>query len=453
MVNSSGDMPLVSIIIRTKNEEKWIGSCLRATCNQTYKNIEIILVDNKSSDLTLTRAKEYPVKVVTIDNFLPGKAINMGIKASAGEYLVCLSGHCVPTNDTWLEKLIYDLKDPNVAGVYGRQEPLSFTSDIDKRDLLITFGMDKKIQIKDSFFHNANSAFRRDVWDRYPFDEEVTNIEDRVWGQEIIIAGMKIIYEPEASVFHWHGIHHDLNPERAHKIVRIMEGLEGLINKPNDNGLENMNIVALIPVRGASTKVGEKYLLEYTLRVAFESELINQVIVSTDNLETSKLAKSLGASVPFLRPIHLSENYIDISEVLRYSLNQIEKLYGVPDLVVLMDETYPFRKVEYIDQMIRQLVREGQDSMVAVKTEDRGVWLDTNGELELFSDGFVPNSMKESRALVGMIGFGYVTHPMFIRTSNLYGNRLGVYNIEDPFTSIQVRDSFGVTIAEKFLEF
>jgi glycosyltransferase involved in cell wall biosynthesis len=222
------DQKKVSVIIRTKNEEKWITACLRSVYNQNYKNIEVIIVDNESTDKTLAKAQEFPVKVVSIKDFLPGKAINDGIRASSGEYVVCLSGHCVPVNHDWLGSLVQDLDKKNVAGVYGKQEPLSFTSDLDKRDLLIVFGKDKKVQVKDSFFHNANSAFRRDIWDKYPFDEQVTNIEDRVWGEQIVAQNLNIIYEPNASVYHWHGIHQDLSPERAKSIVKILEGMEGL---------------------------------------------------------------------------------------------------------------------------------------------------------------------------------------------------------------------------------
>ena len=46
---------LSSIIIRTKNEERWINSCLDSIYNQTYKNFEIILVDNLSNDKTVEK--------------------------------------------------------------------------------------------------------------------------------------------------------------------------------------------------------------------------------------------------------------------------------------------------------------------------------------------------------------------------------------------------------------
>ena len=130
--------PLVSIIIRVKNEERWITSCLKGIFSQDYKNFEIIIVDNNSSDLSLEKAKEFKVKTINIEKFKPGKAINDGIRNSSGEIIVCLSGHCVPTSKKWLSNLIKELSNNKIAGVYGRQEPFSFSSDLDKRDLSST---------------------------------------------------------------------------------------------------------------------------------------------------------------------------------------------------------------------------------------------------------------------------------------------------------------------------
>ena len=143
---------LVSIIVRSKNEENWIGDCLHAIRNQSYKNIEIILVDNMSDDKTVAKALEYDIHLVEIDKFLPGKAINDGIRASKGEYIVCISAHCIPTDKTWLENLMSPLSDEKIVGVYGRQLPMNFTSALDKRDLAIVFGLDSRVQTKDGFF-------------------------------------------------------------------------------------------------------------------------------------------------------------------------------------------------------------------------------------------------------------------------------------------------------------
>ena len=68
--------PLASIIIRTRNEETWISKCLKAVYSQTIKSIEVIIVDNNSIDSTLARARQFPVKIVHQEVFLPRKALN-----------------------------------------------------------------------------------------------------------------------------------------------------------------------------------------------------------------------------------------------------------------------------------------------------------------------------------------------------------------------------------------
>ena len=126
-------MPSVSIIIRTKNEERWIGTCLKEVFNQSYNDFEVIIIDNNSTDQTIKIAKSYPTQIFNIDEFLPGRAINLGVSKSKGEIIIILSGHCIPVNNIWLQTLIHDLENPKVAGVYGRQEPMSLSSDSDKR--------------------------------------------------------------------------------------------------------------------------------------------------------------------------------------------------------------------------------------------------------------------------------------------------------------------------------
>ena len=100
-------MPKISIIIRTKNEEDWIQHCLEMVFKQDYRDFEVILVDNNSSDQTVSVAKRYPLaKIIYIDVFMPGDALNQGIRASVGEYIVCLSAHCVPKERKGIEPFI-----------------------------------------------------------------------------------------------------------------------------------------------------------------------------------------------------------------------------------------------------------------------------------------------------------------------------------------------------------
>jgi len=216
---------LVSVAIRTKNEEDWIGTCLFAVANQSLVDFEIILVDNESTDPTLKIARSFDVKVVTIpaQGFSYGRAINLGIEAASGRYVTILSGHCIPRDNYWLGKLLANFQDPAVAGVYGRQEPMPDTNDFDKRDLWTTFGVERRVQHKDYFFHNANSMIRRTVWENHPFDEKLDGLEDRIWAKRVLAEGYVIVYEPFASVYHHHGIHQGRDEKRAERVVKVIE--------------------------------------------------------------------------------------------------------------------------------------------------------------------------------------------------------------------------------------
>ena len=77
---------MVSIIIRTKDEERWITPCLKGVYSQDYKDFEVIIVDNESTDKTIEKATQFNIdEILTCKNYKPGFALNMGIRASKGE--------------------------------------------------------------------------------------------------------------------------------------------------------------------------------------------------------------------------------------------------------------------------------------------------------------------------------------------------------------------------------
>jgi len=442
--------PRISIIIRTKDEERWITQCLQGVFSQRYQPFEVILVDNESRDRTIEKAKQFPIRrVIPCTEYRPGKALNLGIRQARGSHLAFLSGHCIPVNEHWLERLLGGFDAPEIAGVYGRQEPMSFTPDADKRDLALVFGLDRKVQVKDSFFHNANSMIRRELWEQVPFDETATNIEDRIWARDVLRRGYKIVYEPEASVYHYHGIHQNGDAQRCVNVVRILESLYGDYQYKSIE-LERLNVVAIVPVRGPVPSVNGRSLLDYTIERALASRTIKQVVVSTDSSEVAKLAKRLGAQVPFLRDAALSQPFVDLAQVLRYSLERIEELKIFPDLVVSLEVTFPFRPQGLLDDMIGQLAREGYDSVIAAKRENRAIWKEQDGAIVQLDEGLTPRQFKEATFLE-LKGVGCVTHPEFLRQGSLLGDKIGIYEITNPYSHLEVRSPDDVTMASHLI--
>ena len=194
-----------SIIIRTKNEEKWIGLALESVFSQNYKDFEVIIVDSGSTDKTIGIAEKYPAHIVTYaGKYFPGKSMNLGASMAKGKYILFLSAHAIPASQDWLEKLVRDFQDERVAAVYGKQIP---GPDCDPYQKIFFYGIfdnKKRVQTDSWWFSAVNCAIRRKLWEKIKFDETIPMREDSIWAKKIIQTGFSIIYEPEAVVVHTH---------------------------------------------------------------------------------------------------------------------------------------------------------------------------------------------------------------------------------------------------------
>jgi len=139
-----------------------------------------------------------------------------------GHYLVFLSEDAVPVDQSWLEMMIKNFQnDAQVAGVYCRQLPRPDDPPLVRRGVETSrAGLSRK-EIKfienrkdyDSLpplqkyffcnFDNVASAMRKDVWEKYPF-EETYFAEDLGWAKRVLEAGYKIVYETQTAVYHSH---------------------------------------------------------------------------------------------------------------------------------------------------------------------------------------------------------------------------------------------------------
>ena len=111
---------LVSIIVPIYNKEKFIDKCLKSIVFQTYKNTEIILIDDgsndKSADICYKYASKYKnIKYYYINNSGVSNARNVGIKKSKGEYIVFIDADDY-INENYIKSLMVDNYDLVVEG-------------------------------------------------------------------------------------------------------------------------------------------------------------------------------------------------------------------------------------------------------------------------------------------------------------------------------------------------
>ena len=108
---------LISVIVNVYNGEKFIKKCLDSIVNQTYKNLEIIIVNDGSTDSTLSICNSYSddrIKIITTPNQGLGLSRNTGIENANGEYLyfVDADDFIEPDAVEYLYKLIKTYNKP-----------------------------------------------------------------------------------------------------------------------------------------------------------------------------------------------------------------------------------------------------------------------------------------------------------------------------------------------------
>lgn len=101
-------MAKLSIVIPTKNEEKYLPKLLESIKKQTFTDYEVIVSDNESKDRTIEIAKEYGCKIVK--GGLPGKARNKGSEAASGSLLLFLDSDTELDVPDFLEKAIAEFE-------------------------------------------------------------------------------------------------------------------------------------------------------------------------------------------------------------------------------------------------------------------------------------------------------------------------------------------------------
>ncbi len=137
----------------------------------------------------------------------------------------------------------------------------------------------------------------------------------------------------------------------------------------------SMRILAVVPARGGSksvprkniAKIAGKPLIAYTVQEALKVSAITDLVVSTDDDEIGAVARSLGAQVPFMRPVELATDNAQSAPVLKHCLLHMETLHGaLYDAVLMLQPTTPLRRAEHIERAVQMMHDSDCESVVSV---------------------------------------------------------------------------------------
>jgi glycosyltransferase involved in cell wall biosynthesis len=117
MQKNGTEQPLVSVIIPTYNSDRFLVKCLESLKNQTWKNVEVIITDDGSTDNTLQTAKKYKCNVIKNPKRGRAEAKNEGIKHSSGQYLLFADSDMELTRNVISECVELVMEDPHAGGI------------------------------------------------------------------------------------------------------------------------------------------------------------------------------------------------------------------------------------------------------------------------------------------------------------------------------------------------
>lgn len=141
-----------------------------------------------------------------------------------------------------------------------------------------------------------------------------------------------------------------------------------------------MNL-AIIPARGGSKRIPRKNIrpflgkpiIAYSIETALNSDLFEEVMVSTDDDEIIEVAKEYGASVPFKRSAENADDYATTADVILEVLQQYENLNKIFDFCCCIYPTAPLMKTEDLKEGFNKL-KEGYDTVIPVVEFEYPVW-------------------------------------------------------------------------------
>ncbi|MDC0253307.1 acylneuraminate cytidylyltransferase family protein [Bacteriovoracales bacterium] len=228
------------------------------------------------------------------------------------------------------------------------------------------------------------------------------------------------------------------------------------------------NCVAIIFARGGSKgvpgknirKLGDLPLIAYSINIAKKSNLIDRVIVSTDDSDIAQISREYGAEVPFLRPKELATDVSPEWDSWRHALKSLKNDPKFPEVhtFVTLPPTSPFRSVIDVDQCIETFQENSADIVITGTSSERNpyfnmVKLDSHGYAEVVIDPEKKICRRQDAPTVyDMTTVAYVTSPEFIfKHESLFSGKVKMVSIPKE-RAIDIDTKLDFFIAEQMLK-
>lgn len=199
--------PKVAIVIPSYNAARTIGSAIEGCMLQDYPRdkLEIIVVDDGSTDETRDIVTRYPVRYIYQPNAGPAKARNTGWKNSKAEIICVMDSDCIPEK-RWVAKVVndYQKKNPDCVGSrYGIANPENLLADCIYCEFLVRYSWMSEYP---KFIGSHGCSFKRSVLEElggYNESYPMASAEDNDLAYRILGKNRKILFDKDIVIKHY----------------------------------------------------------------------------------------------------------------------------------------------------------------------------------------------------------------------------------------------------------
>tara|TARA_A100000164_G_C21931025_1_gene785581 strand:- start:1233 stop:2600 length:1368 start_codon:yes stop_codon:yes gene_type:complete len=440
--------PLVTVYITNHNYGKYIKKSINSVLNQTYKNFELIIIDDGSTDNSKNVIEKYSrnkkIKIIYQNNKGLIVSNNIAMKICRGEYITRLDA------DDWL--------DPNFlqiminSAVSNKSSAMIFCNYYltnSRGQVIDQFYRHefKNVKLMDQPAHGACSLIKVKILKEIGGYDEQFKCHDGVdlWFKLLGKYKVKNINLP-LFFYRQHG------KSLTKNIEKIFKTRDKIFNKHTKNKKKFKNILGIIPVRGgnygetlvALKKINNTIIIHKLIKELQKTLNIKKILVSSpdDTVLKAVSKKFKNKIIIHKREAKLARLNTPIEETLKNAIKRIKTKKFIPDLVLVVNVVCPLLNHKNFDAAINLIKIFETDEVIAVKKENDNFYFHNGKSLKPFNKN--NNLSLERNEVYREIGGLRLIKPTKIGKKN---NTIGHIFLDEK-SSFKIRDKQDLKIAE-----
>ena len=366
---------LVTIYITNFNYEKYIERAINSCINQTYKNIEIIIYDDGSSDNSkkiISKYSSHP-KITSIYQRTIGlvKTCNKALYSCKGEFIVRLDA------DDWfdenailimVEKLKKNPKSNFIFPDYYEVDQHGLISKLIRRHDF------KNVKLKDQFAHGACTLFRVNSLKKVGGYDETFTCQDgvNIW--------LKFLNKNKPLNINLPLFYYRKHTSSLTTNYKKIASNRNMILKAKTEKIKK-NTIGIVFIRGKKfdeytnnyEKIGNKNLIELTLMRLERVKQIKKIILCSPDISSKNIIKknNLKKTIFIERPVKLANSNVSLYDSIKLCINQYEKKYkNKIDSIIISKVITPFLEHTHIENAINTCEIFELDAVVGIRPRD-----------------------------------------------------------------------------------